>query len=154
MPRVTHWNRYKVHRMPLCAFFRWENCPRRCVHSDCVALWKLNFQYGGESNRNWQILTKHSVKGSPFLFRSTIGKCNLIYSDCVKVFFIRICRVFYGSQRQTRSLVFLVCNLGPVFEKVKIDVRGSLEPFKDLDGRFNPSSTPPSKPTVHVFLAF
>ena len=48
---------------------------------------------------------------------------------------------------------FLACNLGPVFEKVKIDVRGSLEPFKDLDGRFNPSSTPPSKPTVHVFLA-
>ena len=102
------------------------------MHSDCFALWQLHFQYGGESGRNWQILTKHSVKVRPLLFPFTIGKYNLVYSECVKVFFARICRVFYGSQ---------VCNLRPVFEKVKFDVHRSLEPFKDLDGRFDPSST-------------
>ena len=36
---------------------------------------------------------------------------------------------------------FLVCHVRPVFEKVKFDVRRSLEPFKDLDDRFDPSST-------------
>ena len=36
---------------------------------------------------------------------------------------------------------FLVCYLRPVFEKVKFDVRLSLNPFKDLDGRFDLSST-------------
>ena len=52
--------------------------------------------------------------------------------------------------------VFLVCNLRPVYEKVKFDVRRSLEPFKDLDGRFDPSSTALTKrsPTVHVFRFF
>ena len=54
------------------------------------------------------------------------------------LFSVRISRVFYGSQGQTQSQ-FLVCNLRPVFEKVKFDVRRSLEPFKDLDGRFDPS---------------
>ena len=39
------------------------------------------------------------------------------------------------------AITFLVCNLRLVFEKVKFDVRRSLEPFKDLDGRFDPSST-------------
>ena len=29
----------------------------------------------------------------------------------------------------------------PDFEKVKFDVRRSLEPFKDLDGHFDPSLT-------------
>ena len=56
-----------------------------------------------------------------------------------KSIFVRICRVFYGSQGQRHC--FLVCNLRPVFKKVKFDVRLSLEPFKDLDGRFDPSST-------------
>ena len=36
---------------------------------------------------------------------------------------------------------FSVRYLRPVFEKVKSDVRPRLEPFKDLDGRFDPSST-------------
>ena len=49
------------------------------------------------------------------------------------------CRAFYGSQGQTHC--FLVCNLRPVFEKVIFNLRLSLEPFKDLDGRFDPSST-------------
>ena len=51
---------------------------------------------------------------------------------------------------------FLVCHVRPVFEKVKFDVRRSLEPFKDLDGRFDPSSTALTKrsPTAHVFLEF
>ena len=40
-----------------------------------------------------------------------------------------------------RKHCLLVCNLRPVFEKVKFDVRLSLEPFKDLDGRFDPSPT-------------
>ena len=33
---------------------------------------------------------------------------------------------------------FFVCNLRPDFKKVKFDVRRSLEPFKDLDGCFDP----------------
>ena len=68
--------------------------------------------------------------------------------------------------KDKRNHCFLVCNLRPVFEKVKFDVRRSLEPFKDLDGRFDPSSTALTKrsqtlsnalkrsPTVHVFSAF
>ena len=85
-------------------------------------------------------MTENSIKVRPFLFPFTIGKCNLIYSECVKVFFVRICRVFYGSQGQTRSL-FFVCNLRPDFKRVKFDVCRSLEPFKDLDGCFDPSLT-------------
>ena len=114
---------------------------RRCAQSDCVALWQLHFQYGGQSCRIRQILAEHSVKVRPFLFPFTIDKCNLIYSEFVKVFFVRICRVFYGSEGQTRSLFFLVCNMRPYFEKVKFDVRRSLEPFKDLGGRFDLSLT-------------
>ena len=114
---------------------------RRCAQSDYVALWQLRFQYGGQSCRIPQILTEHSVKVRPFLFPFTIDKCNLIYSEFVKVFFVRICRVFYSSEGQTQSLFFLVCNLRPYFEKVKFDVRRSLEPFKDLGGRFDPSLT-------------
>ena len=74
---------------------------------------------------------------------------------CKSIFFYFFCRVFYGSRGQTKSL-FLKCNLRPVFEKVKFDVRRSLEPFKYLDGRFGPFSTALTKhsPTVHVFLAF
>ena len=58
--------------------------------------------------------------------------------------------------RDKRNHCFSVSNLRPVFEKVKFDVRGSLKPFKDLDGRFDPSSTALTKRslTVHVFLAF
>ena len=65
--------------------------------------------------------------------------------------------VAYSMVLRTNTItVFLVCNLRPVFEKVKFDVRRSLEPFKDLDGRFDPSSTALTKraPTVHVFSAF
>ena len=47
-------------------------------------------------------------------------------------------RWFSGTNAIT---VFLVCNLRPVFEKVEFDVRRSLKPFEDLDGRFDPSST-------------
>lgn len=36
---------------------------------------------------------------------------------------------------------FLVCNLRPVFEKIKFVVPSSLKPFKGLDGHFDPSST-------------
>ena len=39
-----------------------------------------------------------------------------------------------------RSHYFSVSNLRPVFE-VKFDVRLSLEPLKDLDGRFDSTST-------------
>ena len=81
--------------------------PRQCAHSDYVALWYLHFQHSGESGRNRQTLTEHSIKVRPFLFPLTIGKCDLIYSECVKVFFVRSCRVFFGSQGQTQSLFFL-----------------------------------------------
>ena len=58
--------------------------------------------------------------------------------------------------RRNAITAFLVCNLRPVLEKVKFNVRRSLEPFKDLDGRLDPSLTVLNKhsPTVHVFLAF
>ena len=70
----------------------------------CIVV--AHFKYGSESGRNRQILTEHSVKVRPLLFPFTIGKYNLIYSECVKVFFVRICRVFYGSQGPTQSLFF------------------------------------------------
>ena len=40
--------------------------------------------------------------------------------------------------KDKRNHWFSVCNLRPDF---KFDVRRSLEPFKDLDGHFNPSLT-------------
>ena len=43
--------------------------------------------------------------------------------------------------KDKRNHCCLVCNFKPVFEKVKFNVRLSLEPFKGLDGRFDPSST-------------
>ena len=43
--------------------------------------------------------------------------------------------------KDKRNHCFLVCNLRPVFEKVKFYVRRSLEPIKDLDSGFDPSST-------------
>ena len=43
--------------------------------------------------------------------------------------------------KDKRNHCFFVCNLWPDFKKVKFDVRLSLEPFKDLDGRFDPSLT-------------
>ena len=47
--------------------------------------------------------------------------------------------------RDKRNHRFSVSNLRPVFEKVKFDVRRSLEPFKDFDGRFDPPSTAQTK---------
>ena len=43
--------------------------------------------------------------------------------------------------KNKRNHCFLVCNLRPVFEKSRFDVRRRLEPFKNLDRRFDPSST-------------
>ena len=43
--------------------------------------------------------------------------------------------------KNKRNHCCLVCNLRPVFEKFRFDVRRSLEPFKNLDRRFDPSST-------------
>ena len=43
--------------------------------------------------------------------------------------------------KDKRNHCFLVRNLRPVCGEVKFDARRSLEPFKDLDGRFDPSST-------------
>ena len=43
--------------------------------------------------------------------------------------------------KDKRNHCFFVCNLWPDFKKVKFDVRRTLEPFKDLDGRFDPSLT-------------
>ena len=43
--------------------------------------------------------------------------------------------------KDKRDHCFFVCNLRPDFKKVKFDVRRSLEPFKDLDGCFDPSLT-------------
>ena len=83
-------------------------------------------------------MTKHSVKVRPLLFPFNISKYNLIYSECVKVF-LYVFVAYSMVLKDKRNHCFLVCNLRPVFEKVKFDVRRSLEPFKDLDGRFDPS---------------
>ena len=56
------------------------------------------------------------------------------------IFWKYLSRILWFS-RTNAITVFLVCNLRPVFEKVKFDVRRSLEPFKDLDGCFDPSLT-------------
>ena len=73
-----------------------------------------------------------------------------------KSIFLYVFVAYSMVPKDKRNHCFSVCNLRPVFEKVKFDVRRSLEPFKDLDGRFDPSSTALTKrsPTVHVFLAF
>ena len=48
----------------------------------------------------------------------------------------------FASFDQDRcGVTSLVCNLRPVFERVKFDVRRTLEPFKDFEGDFDPSST-------------
>ena len=57
-----------------------------------------------------------------------------------KSIFVRIV-VYFMVLKEKRNHGLLVCNLSPIFEKVKLDVRCSLEPFKDLDGRFDPSLT-------------
>ena len=44
------------------------------------------------------------------------------------------------QDKRNHSDCFFVCDLRPDFEKVELDVRRSLEPFKDLDSRFDPSS--------------
>ena len=85
-------------------------------------------------------MTEHSVKVRPFLFPFTIGKCNLIYSRCVKVF-LCVFVAYHTVLKDKRNRCFSVCSFRSVFEKVKFDIRRSLKPFKDLDGRFDPSST-------------
>ena len=102
-------------------------------------------------------MTEHSVQVRSFLFYFTTGTLNLIYFECEEVFFVRICRVFNRQFSRTNVVtIFLVCNLRPVFEKVKFDVRRSLKPFKDLNGRFDPSLTALTKSSsmVGVFYAF
>ena len=59
---------------------------------------------------------------------------------CKSIFCSYLSRILWFS-RTNAITVFFVCNLSPDFKKVKFDVRRSLEPFKDLDGRFDPSST-------------
>ena len=44
------------------------------------------------------------------------------------------------KDKRNHSDCFFVCDFRPDFEKVERDVRRSLEPFKDLDSRFDPSS--------------
>ena len=69
------------------------------------------FQYGWKSCRNRLILTEHSVKVRPFLFSFAIVTWNLVDSEWVEVFFVRICRVFYGSRGQAQSLFFSMWKL-------------------------------------------
>ena len=92
----------------------------------------------GKSGRNRQNLTEHSVKVSPFLFPSTITESNLIYSECVNLFLF-----FFFCTYLSRILWFS----RTVFSRPV---------FKDLDGRFDPSSIALTKrfPNVNVFLAF
>ena len=56
-------------------------------------------------------------------------------------YFLYVFVAYSMVHKDKRNHCFSVSNLRPVFEKVKVDVRHSLELFKDLDGRFDPSST-------------
>ena len=55
-----------------------------------------------------------------------------------KSVFVRIV-VFFMVLKEKRYHGLLVCNWSLFFEKVKLDVRRSLEPLKYIDGRFDPS---------------
>ena len=57
-----------------------------------------------------------------------------------KSIFLYVFVAYSMVPKDKRNLCFSVSNLRPVFEKVKFDVRRSLEPFKDLNGRFDSSS--------------
>ena len=63
------------------------------------------------------------------------------------IFCMYLSRILWFSRRNAIT-AFLVCNLRPVFEKVKFNVGRSLEPFKDLDGRLDPSLTALNKQTL------
>ena len=78
---------WMVLRQVLCAL--WLHCI--VLASFSIWWWKLQNQ----------ILTENSGKVKPFLFPFTIGKWNLIYSECVGECFVLICWVFYDSQGQT-----------------------------------------------------
>ena len=86
----------------------------------------------------------------PFLFLFTMGKCNLIYSECVKVFFVRICRVFYvflyvnwdRISRRSNLMYVVVWSLSKIWMAALI-----------LLQQLWPNALKRS-PTVHVFLAF
>ena len=56
-------------------------------------------------------------------------------------YFLYVFVAYSMVHKDKRNHCFSVSNLRPVFEKVKFDVRRSLEPFKDLDGCFDPSLT-------------
>ena len=61
------------------------------------------------------------------------------------------------QDKRNHSDCFFVCDLRPDFEKVELDVRRSLEPFKDLDSRFDPSSialTKRSRNTLQQYMCF
>ena len=76
----------------------------------------------------------------------------MIHTERLKAFLYVFVACSVGSQRQTQSLAFSI-DLRPVFEKVKFDVRHSLKPFKDLDGRFDPSSTALTKRSPAVLVS-
>ena len=73
-----------------------------------------------------------------------------------KSIFLYVSFAYSMVPKDKRNHCFSVSNLRPVFEKVNFDVRRSLEPLRDLDGRYDPSSKALTKrsPTAHVFLAF
>lgn len=50
-----------------------------------------------------------------------------------------------------RNHCFLVCNLRPVFEKVKFHINSRLKPIKDLNSRFDPSLTALTKRSQMLF---
>ena len=54
-------------------------------------------------------------------------KCNLIHTNCVEVFYVRICPIFsWFSRTNAIPFVFKACDLRPVFEKAKFDVAGKV----------------------------
>ena len=59
----------------------------RCIVVICISIWRL-------LQLEAKYFSRKFGKGRPLLFPFTIGKHNLIYSECVKVFFACIYRVF------------------------------------------------------------
>ena len=72
---------------------------------------------------------------------------------CKNIFCTYLSRIPWFS-RKNAITIFFVRNLRLDFKKVKFDVRRRLEPFNDLDGRFDPTLTALTKRSLTCFLHF
>ena len=100
----------------------------------------------GKSGRNRQILTEHFVNVRPFLFPFTISECNLIYYECVNLFYIYmyLSRILWFSR--TNTIIVLKYVVWDRFSKIWLAALILLQELR--------SNTLKRSPTIHAFLAF